>query len=77
MEGSDIQAEKSKFNLISAKDPPEAPKQRKDIMKRSLGRLFQQHCAGGIGARKSLSKEAGEIAIAAILGSSEEVPKAS
>lgn len=39
-EGSDIQAEKSKFNLISAKDPPEAPKQRKDIMKRCLGRLF-------------------------------------
>lgn len=40
MEGSGIQAEKTKFNLISEKDPPEAPKQRKDIMKRSLGRLF-------------------------------------
>lgn len=40
MEGSGIHAEKTKFNLISEKDPPEAPKQRKDIMKRSLGRLF-------------------------------------
>lgn len=25
MEGTDTQAEKSKFNLISEKDPPEAP----------------------------------------------------
>lgn len=40
MEGSDIQDEKSTFNLISEKDPPEAPEQRKDLMKRSLGRLF-------------------------------------
>ena len=40
MRDSDIQAEKSKFNLIGKKDPPEALKQRKDIMRRSLGRLF-------------------------------------
>lgn len=57
MKGSDIQPEKSMFNLISEKDPPEAPEQRKDLMKMSLGRLFQQHCAGGSGARKTLSKE--------------------
>lgn len=40
MENSDIQPEKGTFNLISKKDPPETPKQRKDVMKRSLGRLF-------------------------------------
>ena len=38
--GLRYQPEKSTFNLSSEKDPPEAPQQRKDIMKRGLGRLF-------------------------------------
>lgn len=40
MGGSDFQAEKSTITLISEKDSPETSKQKKDIMKRSLGRLF-------------------------------------
>lgn len=67
MEDSDIQPEEHTFSLISEKDPPEAPKQRKDTMNRTLERLFQQHCAGRIGARKALSKEASYLAVMATL----------
>lgn len=73
MGGSDIQPGKSMFNLISEKDPPGACRQRKDIMKRSSGRLFQKLYAVGIGARKTLSKEAGGIVIVAILGHRDEI----
>lgn len=57
MKGFDIQFEKSMFNLISEKDLLEVFEQRKDLMKMSLGRLFQQYCVGGSGVRKILSKE--------------------
>lgn len=40
MEDLNVWTETGVFNLIDEKGPLKAPKQREDLMKRNLGRLF-------------------------------------